>query len=368
MESLDTSYTIQKIKVKPVNGLWAKKGSPGFREILERSEITHFDSLNVISHENIDQVNRLNGKPAALQTEKLSTVLGMVRINNVRRINRYFEHVNENLQLNGLFVGCVETKEQRKERILSRRPRVFWNVYYYFNFVYKRIFPKLPVTKQIYFALSKGKNRVISLAETLGRLTCCGFEIIDHYTEDGLTWFSARKKSSPCYDMCPTYGPICKLKRVGKGGRIINIYKLRTMHPYSEYIQDYVFNNGGLTKGGKFSEDFRITTWGAIFRKFWLDEQPMWLNWLKGDVKLIGVRALSRHYFSMYPKDMQEYRIRFKPGLIPPFYVDLPETLEEIVESERKYLQAYEKNPWKTDIRYFISAINNIFFKLARSK
>ncbi|MCH8557089.1 MAG: hypothetical protein LAT84_04670 [Balneolia bacterium] len=64
---------------------------------------------------------------------------------------------------------------------------------------------------------------------------------------------------------------------------------------------------------------------------------------------------------------LNRQRIRFKPGLIPPFYRDLPETLEEIAESERAYLEAYEKKPIRTDIRYFFSSMYNIIVKRARS-
>jgi hypothetical protein len=56
-----------------------------------------------------------------------------------------------------------------------------------------------------------------------------------------------------------------------------------------------------------------------------------------------------------------------KPGLIPPFYVDLPKTLEEIMASEMKYLRAYEKNPLRTDVKYFFLSLRNIFFRRARS-
>ena len=102
-------------------------------------------------------------------------------------------------------------------------------------------------------------------------------------------------------------------------------------------------------------------------RRFWLDEMPMLYNWLKGEMKLVGVRPLSRHYFSLYSKELQEKRIRHKPGLIPPYYADMPETLEEIQTSELKYLDAYEKKPFKTDWIYFWKALYNIIFKHARS-
>ena len=84
-------------------------------------------------------------------------------------------------------------------------------------------------------------------------------------------------------------------------------------------------------------------------------------------MKLVGVRPLSRQYYGLYPKDMQERRIKFKPGLIPPFYVDMPKTFDEIVESERKYLDKYEKNRFTTDVSYFFKAMWNIFFRKARS-
>ena len=94
----------------------------------------------------------------------------------------------------------------------------------------------------------------------------------------------------------------------------------------------------------------------------------MILNMLKGEMKLIGVRPLSSHYFNLYTDELKEKRIRYKPGLIPPFYADMPTTLEEIMESEHKYLDAYEKSPFMTDLRYFTKAWYNILFKRARSK
>ena len=102
-------------------------------------------------------------------------------------------------------------------------------------------------------------------------------------------------------------------------------------------------------------------------RQFWLDELPMIINILKGDLKIVGVRPLSKHYYSLYTKELQDKRIDSKPGLLPPFYVDMPSTLDEIIESELKYLRAYEKRPFLTDMRYFFSICSNIIVRKARS-
>jgi len=93
----------------------------------------------------------------------------------------------------------------------------------------------------------------------------------------------------------------------------------------------------------------------------------MLVNLFRGDLKLVGVRPLSEHYFSLYCKELQEKRILYKPGLIPPYYADLPETLEEIQESELRYLEAFDRRPLRTQWRYFWKAVCNILFKKVRS-
>jgi hypothetical protein len=85
-------------------------------------------------------------------------------------------------------------------------------------------------------------------------------------------------------------------------------------------------------------------------------------------VKLVGVRPLSKHYFNLYTPELQQKRIRYKPGLVPPFYADLPGSLEEIMASELQYLEQYEKNPLRTDSRYFFKAAYNILIKGAKSQ
>lgn len=290
------------------------------------------------------------------------------RINDLNRINKFFEKVNRSLEYGDYFLINLETMASRKQRILKKfNPLIRWP-YYSLDFILKRVFPKWKPTMKIYFWITGGRNRVLSLAEGLGRLSSCGFDIVCYERMGYRTWILARKVSEPAYDMQPTYGPIVKLRRVGKNGKKITVYKLRTMHPYSEYIQDYLFEKNSLQDGGKIRNDFRITSWGRLFRKFWIDEIPMIWNWLKGEMKIVGVRPLSNHYYNLYPDDLKELRANVKPGLIPPFYADMPKELEEIQESERRYLMAYLDRPFATDIRYFFKVVYNILFRGARSR
>jgi len=90
------------------------------------------------------------------------------------------------------------------------------------------------------------------------------------------------------------------------------------MHPYSEYLQEYVFKLAGLKKGGKLENDFRLTGWGKVMRKLWLDELPMLYNWVKGELQIVGVRPLSMQYFSLYDKELQDMR-----GLVNPDFFHL---------------------------------------------
>ncbi len=300
--------------------------------------------------------------------DRFDNIVNLKRINNIRRINKFFESVNGKLEIGGIYIDSVETYVRRKARILRKSIFPLNWIHYTFDVLVTRVLPKLPVIKQIYFAVTKGRNRVLSRAETYGRLYSCGFEIVETREIGDVQYFVSRKVKTPQYPENPTYGPIIRLKRHGKDGELFTVFKLRTMHAYSEYLQDYVYKMNDLQEGGKFADDFRITTEGQFFRKFWLDEVPMLFNLLKGEMKIFGVRPLSSQYFNLYSDELKDKRIKHKPGLIPPFYVDMPGTLEEIMESEMKYLTAYEKHPRRTDLKYFFKAWQNIIFKKARSK
>ncbi|BDX37412.1 hypothetical protein CYCD_07670 [Tenuifilaceae bacterium CYCD] len=296
------------------------------------------------------------------------TIINLKRINDIRRINKFFEAINQKLPKGGTFICLAETQEQRKKRIFKKFPPVLNGIYYFFDYIIKRVFPKFSLTMGIYFFLTRGENRVLSRAELLGRLYSCGFDVMNEVEINKHYYVVAKKIKRPYFDLEPTYGPLIKLQRIGKGGKIIRVYKFRTMHPYSEYLQEYIYNKHSLQEGGKFRNDFRVSTAGKFMRKFWIDELPMIINLLRGDLKIVGVRPLSRHYFGLYSKELQERRVKYKPGLIPPFYVDKPNTIDEIMASEMKYFDAYDKHPLLTDIRYFFLAVYNIVFRKYRSK
>ncbi|PQJ77777.1 sugar transferase [Polaribacter porphyrae] len=302
-----------------------------------------------------------------LKDNSISSIVNLKKINDVRFINKFFESINIKLPNSGFYLGCVETYPNRRKVLFEKYPPVINWFVYFFDTLFTRVFPKLKITKKIYFYLTKGKGRVISRAETYGRLYSCGFEIVDEKTINNTLYFVVKKVKDPIFDNDPTYGPIIRLKRIGKNKKKFNVYKLRTMHPFSEYLQEYVYNQNSLKEGGKIKDDFRISPEGRVFRKFWIDEIPMLINIIKGDMKLVGVRPLSSHFFGLYTNELQDLRTQFKPGFIPPFYADLPKDMNEIMASEKKYLLAYSKAPFNTDLKYLLLSFKNVLFKGARS-
>ena len=103
-------------------------------------------------------------------------------------------------------------------------------------------------------------------------------------------------------------------------------------------------------------------------RRYWLDELPQLINVLKGEMKLVGVRPVSKRYFQDVPREMQKLRLTQKPGCIPP-YVSLNRdgNVMSVLQAEKEYLEEKIKNPFTTDIKYFLKAVINIILKNKRS-
>jgi lipopolysaccharide/colanic/teichoic acid biosynthesis glycosyltransferase len=287
--------------------------------------------------------------------------------NLIQRPNKLFRAVNTLLPDAGLYIGRLETYTERKEHLIRKYGGIRGYLLWLADFMVNRVIPRIPYLEELYYALTKGQFHLISKAEVMGRLAYCGFETIDFKVINDISYFMAVKTDLPKEHQHPSFYPIIKLMRVGKGGKMIGVYKLRTMVPYSEYLQDYFFNTNGYDEKGKLAMDYRITKWGRILRRFWIDELPQLVNVLKGEMKLVGLRPLSLVRYNQFPDDLKAERIKYKPGCIPPYVaLNMPDDKMNI-EAERIYIRDLHKNPRTTDIRYFFRAIRNILANKIRS-
>ena len=91
-------------------------------------------------------------------------------------------------------------------------------------------------------------------------------------------------------------------ERVGKDNKVFKMIKFRTM-------KDSRDKNGNLL-----SDNERVTKFGSFLRSFSLDELPELINVLKGDMSLVGPRALLVEYLKFYD-DEQIRRHEVLPGL-----------------------------------------------------
>jgi len=302
-----------------------------------------------------------------LDQDRMGLIINLHRVNDMRWPNRYLLLGHDKLRKGGFLVGTAVTTSTHRDYIRSRYPSFTSNFLYGLAFIWGRMFPRLPWLKTLYFTVTKGRGRMFSRAEVLGRLIFCGYEIVAEKEMGFKFYFIASKVNNPSMEENPTFGPLVKLRRGGFEGKPITVYKFRTMYPFSECLQEYVYNNSRLEHGGKFKDDFRVTGWGKFMRRVWLDELPMLYNWLRGDLRLVGVRPLSSQYLELYTPELRQFRQKVKPGLLPPFYADMPSTLEEIMDSERRYIESYLRYPIRTQIRYFIKSVWNIVVRKKRS-
>jgi lipopolysaccharide/colanic/teichoic acid biosynthesis glycosyltransferase len=100
-------------------------------------------------------------------------------------------------------------------------------------------------------------------------------------------------------------GPVFfQQKRVGRGFKVFNLYKFRTM------AADAPSKGLTVTAGG----DSRITPIGAFLRKTKIDELPELINVLKGDMSLVGPRPEVPKYVEMFKGEYKEI-LKLKPGI-----------------------------------------------------
>ncbi len=298
---------------------------------------------------------------------KVHAIINLNRVNNTQHPNKLFRSVNTLLPDSGVYIGTVETYIDRKMSFFKKYGRFLGQLKWYADFFINRVIPRIRLLDSVYYMITNGQFHNISMTETLGRLVYCGFEVADSRSAHGLTYFVAVKVKKPLETRNPSYYPVVKLPRIGKDGRIVRIYKFRTMHPYSEFIQDFMIRKNGYNSKGKPANDYRITRWGGFMRKWWIDELPQLIHVLKGEMKLVGLRPLSKARFNEFPEDLQKDRVKYQSGCIPPYVaLNMPDEIGSI-EAERIYIRDYQKQPFTTDLRYFLKAVYNIVTNKIRS-
>ena len=148
-------------------------------------------------------------------------------------------------------------------------------------------------------------------------------------------------------------GPVIFVqKRVGKNGKVYDMYKFRSMCVGAEQQEGGVF----CTKG-----DARVTKVGKFIRATSIDELPQLINIIKGEMSIIGPRPV----LTYYPKNWEEYteeelrRFDVLPGITGWAAVHGRKT--NTVEARFAYDNYYVENlsMW-LDIKIFFMTIKSV--------
>ena len=151
-------------------------------------------------------------------------------------------------------------------------------------------------------------------------------------------------------------GPVFfKHTRIGKNGKIIKIYKYRTMVANAEeLIKKFTPEQMKEYKENfKLENDPRITKVGKFLRKTSLDELPQLLNIIQGDLALIGPRPVVKSELEKYGENTGKF-LSVTPGLTGNWAAS--------GRSNTTYEERMKMELWYVDNISFITDVK-IFFK-----
>lgn len=149
--------------------------------------------------------------------------------------------------------------------------------------------------------------------------------------------------------------------RVGRNGRIIKIYKFRSMYPDAEERKRELADQNKM-QGLMFkvANDPRIIPIGRFMRKTSLDEFPQFWNVLKGEMSLVGTRPPTLDEYEQYEMH-HKARLAVKPGLTGMWQVNGRSDIvdfEEVVRLDKKYITDWDIG---MDIKILLQTIKILF-------
>ena len=132
--------------------------------------------------------------------------------------------------------------------------------------------------------------------------------------------------------------------RVGLNGQTFRMVKFRTMRDGThlevranrEAMDEFHENDFKLSP-----DDPRITPLGRWLRKTSIDELPQFLNVLRGDMSIVGVRPVEPEQLTSWSTDQQSLYMMHRPGLTGLWQINGRSTVlkEERLELDRRYLE-----------------------------
>jgi lipopolysaccharide/colanic/teichoic acid biosynthesis glycosyltransferase len=319
-----------------------------------------YNKLKVIFYQSENsKVLIMNSKKINDSNTNNDLVILDFQLNYSENINALLDVCYKYLKNCGYLIIAFEKIEDYERKNINSKYKIIKYLILLRYYLVKRILIKIPIISKLIYILGD-KYSVLSRAEVWGRLTYCGFDVVNEFNEKNLTIVIAKKNFEKSLNPNPSFRHLITLNRVGLNGKIIKIHKIRTMYPYSEFIQKKLFESIGMNNIGKFQDDFRITKPGKFLRKYWLDELPQFYDWLRGEIKLVGIRAMSQQFFKLYPNDYKELYLKIKPGIISPIFDEKTAGFDEIIKIEKEYLLSYSENSFLTDIKYFFKTLFQI--------
>jgi len=144
-------------------------------------------------------------------------------------------------------------------------------------------------------------------------------------------------------------------RRVGRGGEIIRVWKIRTMHENADHLlHEVLIRNPHLQaewlKDHKLKQDPRITPVGRFLRCSSLDELPQLWNVVKGEMSLVGPRPIVSEEIDKFGGAYDMYT-RVPPGITGPWQVS---GRNKLSYEERVRLNEHYVRNWSVWLDLFI--------------